>query len=68
MDFSIRLRTADDVLAEKRTELKAIVTSPTSAPDPRHAQWRREPTVVVRRGAKLIRVPVSQVSQLADGA
>lgn len=68
MDFSIRLRTADDDLAEMRAELQAIVTPSTSAPDPRHARWRREPTVVVRRGDKLIRVPALQITLLADGA
>lgn len=68
MDFSIRLRTPEDDLVDMRAEPKMLVTPPTSVPDPRYAKWRREPTVVVRRGEKLIRVPVSQISQLADGA
>lgn len=68
MDYSIRLRTPEDDLADMRAELKTLVTPPMSAPDPRHARWRREPTITVRRGEKLIRVPVSQASQLADGA
>jgi hypothetical protein len=63
MDCSIRLRTVDDDLAEKRAELKTLIT-------PAHKPNRplRGTTTVVRRGDKLVRIPASQVSQSCDGA
>jgi hypothetical protein len=63
MDFSIRLRTAEDELAEKRVEMKTLIT-PAQKPN----RSLRGPTTVVRRGDKLVRIPASQVSQSCDGA
>jgi hypothetical protein len=63
MDFSIRLRTAEDDLAEKRAELKTLITQAQTPP-----RQRRGATTAVRRGDKLVRIPASQVSQPCDGA
>jgi hypothetical protein len=63
MDFSIRLRTAEDDLAEKRAEMKTLIT-PAQKPN----RSLRGSTTVVRRGDKLVRIPASQVSQSCDGA
>lgn len=63
MDCSIRLRTADDDLAEKRADLKTLVT-----PVQKLGRQKQASTVVVRRGDKLVRVPVSQANYSCDGA
>jgi hypothetical protein len=53
MDFSIRLRTAEDDLAEKRAALMQLVT-PAKA-----GRQDREPKAATRRAVKLIHVPAA---------
>jgi hypothetical protein len=66
MDFSIRLRTAEDDLADKRAALKALITPPTLAIAGRQERGTKQPK---GRAAKSIRTSNRHpLAQPTDGA
>jgi hypothetical protein len=70
MDQSIRLRRPEDGPSPYCAQsAHSLHSGPETVPDPLNSSRRgHEPSITIRRGGKVIRVPASQVNLPADGA